>query len=46
MPTQPGTMLMCPVEGKEVPKPEDQITLRSGVGKHMYQMQYLRPDLA
>ncbi len=37
---------MHPVEGKEDHKPEDQKTLRSGVGKRMYQMQYLRPDIA
>jgi hypothetical protein len=45
-PAQPGTVLMHPVEGKEVLKPEDQTTLRSGVGKLMYQMQYSRPDIA
>jgi hypothetical protein len=39
-------VLMHPVKGKEVLKPEDQTTLRSGVGKLMYQMQYLRPDIA
>ncbi len=37
---------MRPVEGKEVLKPEDQTTMRSGVGKLMYQMQYWRPDIA
>jgi hypothetical protein len=46
MPAQPGKVLMHPVEGKEVCKPEDHTTLRSGVGKLMYQMQYLRPDIA
>jgi hypothetical protein len=45
-PAQPGMVLMHPVEGKEVLKPEDQTKLRSGVGKPMYQMQYLRPDIA
>ncbi len=45
-PAQPGMVLMCPVEGKEVLKHEDQTMLRSGVGKLMYQMQYLRPDIA
>jgi hypothetical protein len=45
MPAQPGTVLMHPVEGEEVLKPEDQTTLRSGVGKLIYQMQYLRPDI-
>jgi hypothetical protein len=44
--TQPGTVLLCPFEGEEVLKPEDQTALRSGVGKLMYQMQYLRPDIA
>jgi hypothetical protein len=39
-------VLMCPVKGKEVLRPEDQTTLRSGVGKLMYQMQYSRPDIA
>jgi hypothetical protein len=37
---------MHPVEGEEVIKPEDQTMLRSGVGKPMYKMQYLRPDIA
>jgi hypothetical protein len=37
---------MGPVEGKEILNSEDQTTLRSGVGKLMYQMQYLRPDIA
>ena len=46
MPAQPGMVLMHPVKGKEILKSEDQTTLRSGVGKLMYQMQYLRPDIA
>ncbi len=46
MPAQPGTVLMHPVKDEEVLKPEDQTTLRSRVGKLMYQMQYLRPDIA
>ncbi len=33
MPAQPGMVLMPPVKGEEVLKPEDQTTLRSGVGK-------------
>ncbi len=37
---------MRPVESKEVFKPEDQTILRSGVGMLVYQMQYLRPDIA
>jgi hypothetical protein len=44
MPVHPEKVMMRPVKGKEVLKPEDQTTLRSGVGKLMYQMQYLRPD--
>jgi hypothetical protein len=44
MPAQPGMVLMRPVVGKEVLKPEDQTILRSGVGKLMYQMQYSRPE--
>jgi hypothetical protein len=45
-PAQPGTVLMHPAEGKVVLSPADQTTLRSGVGKLMYQMQYSRPDIA
>jgi hypothetical protein len=45
-PAQPGTVLMHPVKGEEVLKPEDYTMLRSGVGKLMYQMQYSRPDIA
>jgi hypothetical protein len=45
-PAQPGTVLMHPVEGKEVHKPEDQTRLRTGVGKLIYQMHCLRPDIA
>jgi hypothetical protein len=45
-PAQPGMVLMHPVTCEEVFKPKDQTTLRSGVGKLMYQMQYLRPDIA
>ena len=37
---------MRPVKGKEVLNSEDQTTLRSGMGKLMYQMQYSRPDIA
>jgi hypothetical protein len=36
MPAQLGMVLVHPVEGKEVLEPEDQTTLRSGVGKLMY----------
>jgi hypothetical protein len=32
-PAPPGMVLMHPVKGKELIKPEDQTTLRSGVGK-------------
>ena len=45
-PAQPGTVLMRPAEGEVVLSPADQTTLRSGVGKLMYQMQYSRPDIA
>ncbi len=45
-PAQPGTVLMRPVEGKEILNSEDQTTLRSGMEKLMFQMQYLRPDIA
>jgi hypothetical protein len=45
-PAQPGTVLMQPTEGKEVLSATNQTTLRSGVGKLMYQMQYSRPDIA
>ncbi len=45
-PAQPGMVLMHPVKGKEILKSEDQTTLRSNLGKLMYQMQYLRPDVA
>ncbi len=37
---------MCPVKGKEVLNSDNQTTLRSGMGKLMYQMQYSRPDIA
>jgi hypothetical protein len=46
MPAQPGTVLMHPTEGKEVLSATDQTTLRSGLGKLMYQMQYSRPNIA
>jgi hypothetical protein len=44
-PAQPGTVLMHPGQGKEVLNSEDQTTLRSGMGKLMYQMQYSRPNI-
>ncbi len=46
MPAQPGTVLMRPTEGKEVLSVTNQTTLRSGMGKLMYQMQYSRPNIA
>jgi hypothetical protein len=46
MPAQPGTVLMHPTEGEEVLSVTDQTTLRSGMGKLMYQMQYSRPNIA
>jgi hypothetical protein len=45
-PAQPGMVLMRPGQGKEVLNSEDQTTLRSGMGKLMYQMQYSRPNVA
>jgi hypothetical protein len=45
-PAQPGTVLMHPTKGKEVLSATNQTTLRSGVGKLMYQMQYSRPNSA
>ncbi len=46
MPAQPGTVLMHPTEDEEVLSATDQTTLRSGMGKLMYQMQYSRPNIA
>jgi hypothetical protein len=37
---------MPPAEGDKVLSPADQMTLRSELGKLMYQMQYSRPDIA
>ena len=45
-PAQPGTVLMKPVENGVVLSGEAQSTLRSGIGKLMYHMQYSRPDIA
>jgi hypothetical protein len=45
-PATPGTVLMHPAESDNVLNPIDQTTLRSGIGKLMYQMQYSRPDIA
>jgi hypothetical protein len=45
-PAQPGTVLMRPTEDEEVLSATNQTTLRSGVGKLMYQMQYSRPNIA
>ncbi len=45
-PAQPVMVLMHPVKGEDVLNSEDQTTLRSGMGKLMYQMQYSRPDIA
>jgi hypothetical protein len=41
-----GTVLMHPTEGDNILSCADQMTLRSGMGKLMYQMQYSRPDIA
>ncbi len=45
-PAQPRTVLMRPTKGKEVLSANNQTTLRSGVGKLMYQIQYSRPNIA
>jgi hypothetical protein len=45
-PAQPGTVSMRPTEGEEVLSANDQTTLRSGMGKLVYQMQYSRPNIA
>ncbi len=45
-PAQPGTVLMHPTKGEEVLSANNQTTLRSGMGKLMYQMQYSRPNIA
>jgi hypothetical protein len=41
-----GTVLMHPAEGDNILNPIDKMTLRSGMGKLMYQMQCSRPDIA
>jgi hypothetical protein len=46
MPATPGTVLIHPAEGDDVLSHKDQRTLRSGMGKLMYQMQYSRPNIA
>ncbi len=45
-PVQPGTVLMKPVKNGEVLSGGAQLILRSGIGKLIYHMQYLRPDIA
>ncbi len=45
-PVQPGTVLMKPIENGEVLSREAQLILRPGIGKLMYHMQYLQPDIA
>jgi hypothetical protein len=42
----PRTVLICPAEGDDVLSPKEKTTLRSSVGKLMYQMQYSRPNIA
>ncbi len=46
MPAIPGTVLKKPAEDGKVLDGKDQTILRSGIGKLMYHMQYLRPDIA
>ncbi len=43
---QPGTVLMKPVKNGVVLSGEAQSILRSGIGKLMYQLQYLQPNIA
>jgi hypothetical protein len=45
-PVQLGTVLMKPVKNGEVLSGEAQLILRSGIGKLMYHIQYLQPDIA
>jgi hypothetical protein len=45
-PAIPGTVLKKPAEDGKVLDGEDQTILRSGIGKSMYHMQYLRPYIA
>ena len=45
-PAIPGTVLKNPTEDGKVLSGEDQTILRSGIGKSMYHMQYLRPYIA
>ncbi len=46
MQAQPGTVPMKQVENGEVLSGEAQLILRFGIGKLMYHMQYLQPDIA
>jgi hypothetical protein len=46
MPAIPGTVLKIPVEDGKVIDGKDQTIFRSGIGKLMYHMQYLHPDIA
>ncbi len=45
-PATPGTVLEKPAEDGKVLDSKDQTILRSGIGKLMNHMQYLRPDIA
>ncbi len=41
----PGTVLKKPVEGNVLLSHDNQMLYRSGMGKAMHMMQYLRPDI-
>jgi hypothetical protein len=45
-PAIPGTVLKNPAEDGKVLGGKDQTILRSGIGKLMYHIKYLRPDIA
>jgi hypothetical protein len=45
-PVVPGTVLKKPAEDRKVLSSQDQMILRSGIGKLMYHMQYSLPDIA
>ncbi len=46
MPANPGTVWKITAEDGKILGSKDQTILRSGIGKLMYHMQYLRPDIA
>jgi hypothetical protein len=44
-PATPGTVLKKPAEGNVLLSNDNQTLYRSGMGKVMHMMQYLRPDI-